>query len=248
MKGKILLLYGNSEYEKLFSDFGKVGYGMPKSVVKDPKSIKLVVFTGGSDVHPVYYNGKDPHNFSQTSPLRDEKELLVFKFCLKHGIKMTGICRGFQFLNVMCGGKMYQHISGHGLWGLHGIHPVNGDQEVNVTSTHHQLVQLPSDALPIAYATPRRSTIYVGPLGVQTDPPSHEIESAVFPDFLTMGAQYHPEMMMDHESGRKYYKRMTSDFLKMDVMDFSRKYGRKLDGRPKNLERREVRRQNNHSA
>src|SRR3546814_3238996 len=30
---------------------------------------------------------------------------------------MAGICRGGQFLNVMCGGSMIQHVEGHAIHG-----------------------------------------------------------------------------------------------------------------------------------
>lgn len=34
---------------------------------------------------------------------------------------MVGICRGAQFLNVMAGGKMIQHVEGHAIHGTHEI-------------------------------------------------------------------------------------------------------------------------------
>ena len=66
-----------------------------------------------------------------------------------------GVCRGGQFLNVMNGGTMWQHVSGH--TGTHKIVDVTGltdGKEINVTSTHHQMM-IPSESSPgeiLAYA------------------------------------------------------------------------------------------------
>lgn len=60
--------------------------------VKNPKDIDLVLFTGGEDVNPVYYNervGKHTH-FNDT---RDQKEMDTF-YKFKNYSFMLGICRG----------------------------------------------------------------------------------------------------------------------------------------------------------
>ena len=70
---------------------------------------------------------------------------------------MVGICRGGQFLNVMNGGKMWQHVTHHA--GNHmariEIPPYNAGNKrrtIEVTSTHHQMMIPTDDALVLATA------------------------------------------------------------------------------------------------
>jgi gamma-glutamyl-gamma-aminobutyrate hydrolase PuuD len=92
----------------------------------------ILLFTGGEDV------GDNHH--------RDAYEKLVYDM-YPHAIKV-GICRGAQFLNVMNGGVLVDHIKSNGH--VLGHHRVNKDwadtQEFEpmlkgityLTSTHHQ--------------------------------------------------------------------------------------------------------------
>lgn len=75
-------------------------------VVEDPD---LVCFTGGADVSPeLYLEGYE--GTRGTNPLRDLSEVGWYLHYQRQGTSMVGICRGGQFLNVMCGGSMIQHL------------------------------------------------------------------------------------------------------------------------------------------
>ncbi len=100
-------------YAKFWTHLGGEITTDPAVLFADPGSIKLVCFTGGSDVSPELYGHRNLE--SGCNKARDEKEVLIFEMAKKHGIPMTGICRGSQFLNVMCGGTMVQHLlASHG--------------------------------------------------------------------------------------------------------------------------------------
>jgi len=187
------------------------------------KELDLVMFTGGADVDPALYGGVHT-DISFITPERDRIEQVIFNYCLKYGIKMTGICRGFQFLNVMCGGRMYQHISNHaGVF--HNVeYPATG-KDVLITSTHHQLVMPPEDAIPVAWSEPNLSDIYIGPDTKYTEGPKHKIESAIYPEYNAFGVQFHPEMMRTMEPGRLYYGQVLLDFLNLEISEFIKSYG-----------------------
>lgn len=68
----------------------------------------LVCFTGGADVSPELYCHQN--TASSTSPHRDLAEVGQYLKYLRMGVPMVGICRGGQFLNVMNGGTMVQHL------------------------------------------------------------------------------------------------------------------------------------------
>jgi len=103
--------------------------------VKNPKDIDLVLFTGGEDVNPAQYNenvGKHTH----INEIRDQKEMDTF-YTFRENSFLLGICRGSQLLTVLSGGKLIQHVEGHGR--DHSM-VVKGSLKYNITSSHHQML------------------------------------------------------------------------------------------------------------
>lgn len=99
----------------------------------------LVLFTGGEDVHPNYYNelvGK----YTSTNFERDAQEKKIYQLFQRKNIPKLSICRGAQFLTVMNGGKLIQHVSNHGV--NHTVTVVISNQTIDIemTSTHHQMM------------------------------------------------------------------------------------------------------------
>jgi gamma-glutamyl-gamma-aminobutyrate hydrolase PuuD len=117
------------------------GWEVMPVTIENIQNADLVQFTGGSDVTPALYGEKN--TASDNSEPRDLMEIGVFGVAMAENIPMAGICRGGQFLNVMCGGKMHQHVDGHATGKMHGIITIDGDV-ISVTSTHHQMM-IPGD-------------------------------------------------------------------------------------------------------
>ena len=99
----------------------------------------LVQFTGGEDVDPKLYNC-GVHPTTMYNPARDESEHEVFEYCKANDKPMVGICRGGQFLNVMCGGRMYQNVNGHTIRSTHRTIDMDSGYSCETTSTHHQMM------------------------------------------------------------------------------------------------------------
>lgn len=177
----------------------------------DPKSIALVVFTGGADVNPKLYNEK----VSRTTwfdEKRDEEEYFVFNEATKHKIPMFGICRGLQFLTVMFNGKLIQHTNGH-----HRSHQMQIKHEyqdskiIAVTSSHHQMVLPHENDEILAWATPRLSTTYLNGQDKEIMQPNLEIEAVKFRN--AVGVQYHPEVMNSETPGFTYVEHLIRKYL-----------------------------------
>lgn len=232
MKNKIVIIGRDIHCEQLFKQIGSITENLT-DLFAAPEKIALVLFTGGEDIHPYFYNGDDPRRICMTSFKRDIREKKISDYCRMYKVKMTGICRGFQFLNVMAGGFMYQHIDNHGIAGEHGVYMGHIDASMQVTSTHHQLVGLKENAHIMAWSEPSRATMYVGPYGrLEKAAPEKETEAAIFPKINAMGVQYHPEFMKPNALARLHYLTMVEDFIKMDIHDFTKRYsGRKSHGR-----------------
>lgn len=141
---KVFIVGGNAAYDRMFI---KQGW----TVTSQIKGADLVQFCGGEDVTPALY-GEAKHPETSCNPDRDKREEIIFGLALKAKIPMAGICRGGQFLNVMCGGKMWQHVDGHALGGTHECHDLTTGDVFQVTSTHHQMMRVGEGGRIIAVA------------------------------------------------------------------------------------------------
>jgi len=123
------------QYTRMFQEKGW-------EVIDKLTEADLIQFTGGEDVSPSLY-GQYPHPRTSSSLQRDLREKIIFERAKALFIPMAGICRGAQFLNVMCGGSLWQHVEGHGQphMAYDHIHKV----EIKVTSTHHQMMIPPNN-------------------------------------------------------------------------------------------------------
>lgn len=135
----VLIINSNPQYKKMFLQRG----WEVSTVINEENLLKadLVQFTGGEDVSPSFYFEDNTHSFNNFH--RDLFETGIFKWCVNHCKPMAGICRGAQFLNVMCGGKMKQNVSGHAVVKGHkltvfDVPKISG--VYHVTSTHHQMM------------------------------------------------------------------------------------------------------------
>jgi len=218
----ILVVYGPG-YGRAVANLGKVTDDL-KKFVREPETFKLVLFTGGSDIHPSFYGETSPSGFCRANRLRDVKEKLIFKRALKAGIKMTGICRGSQFLNVMAGGRLIHHLDKHAIWDMHPLACSKDDKIINVNSTHHQMMIPPSDGYIIAWCPEKRSERYYGDKDLPVKWPGPEVEGVYLPSIKACVVQWHPEALNEYAEGFVFYNEMIDDFLVMDSRDFSNKY------------------------
>lgn len=186
-----------ASYYRPFEEFAPLGE--PDLVFTNPDQVLCLVFTGGEDVDPSMY-GIKPNRKTGSNLKRDLEEKMYFEEAARRGIPMAGICRGAQFLCVMNGGILAQHISNHGY--SHRIQTSHGPV-VEVTSTHHQMAIPPREAKVLAWAEPKRSKEYEGADG-ELLYPEVEYEGVYYPQTHSLGMQWHPEAMSKSTAGFKY--------------------------------------------
>jgi anthranilate/para-aminobenzoate synthase component II len=141
-----VFIVGNDSQVK--SMFLKLGWKIAESL---PQA-DLVQFTGGADVSPFLYGQGRHEKTTNINPQRDERETVMFGVALSKKKPMAGICRGAQFLNVMCGGSIWQHCNGHVLAGTHSVIDNVTAEIYQGTSTHHQLMNPSRDGFIVAVA------------------------------------------------------------------------------------------------
>jgi len=80
----------------------------------DPSGIldrfDALVLTGGPDLDPATYGQEEHEKTYGVSRAADDFELALTHDALAREMPTLAICRGFQILNVACGGTLYQHI------------------------------------------------------------------------------------------------------------------------------------------
>jgi putative glutamine amidotransferase len=120
-----------------------------------------LLLAGGADIDPARY-GQPIDGSRDIEPDRDALEADAWAEAQARRVPVLGICRGFQAINVFCGGRLAQDVEGHEGpgWGVGPTrsHPVRlepgtrladlvteGSDELLVNTFHHQAV--PADGL-----------------------------------------------------------------------------------------------------
>lgn len=200
----VYIVGGNAEYRALFQH---LGFTLADKLI----GATLVCFTGGADVSPDLYGAK-AHPYTGNDPVRDLHEHRIFKQAFDHKIPMVGICRGGQFLNVMCGGEMYQHVEGHTQ--PHFITDLTTGQEVWVSSTHHQMMKPTSEALLVASSTIGGSREWYEGQVFKRDISNQDIEVVFYKEQNCLCFQPHPEFTGEqYEPMRKYFGGLLNKYL-----------------------------------
>jgi gamma-glutamyl-gamma-aminobutyrate hydrolase PuuD len=192
--------------------------------MKNPEEFKLVMFTGGADVSPSLYNHTSPKGMCGTNAARDAEEVSIFEVALEEGIPMTGICRGSQLLNVLCGGEMIHHLDNHGIGGQHTMLSNAIAEEFKVTSTHHQMSIPGKKGHIVGWSSPKRATVYIGNEDKAVNYTGPEVEAVYYPTYKVFAVQYHPEYMEHDSTGYKFYNQGVKDLLVLSVEEFTKKY------------------------
>jgi gamma-glutamyl-gamma-aminobutyrate hydrolase PuuD len=228
-KNRILIVNDGQDaghsYSPLFEGFGSITHD--KSSFKlNPGQFKLIQFTGGADVTPSLYGDTSPNKICRSDYDRDAEEFRIFKVGLQNNVKMAGICRGMQFLNVMSGGKLIHHIQGHA--GVkHDVHVSSRTKYVKnfrVNSLHHQMCIPHKRAHILAWSAERLSAKYIGDGDEDMDWLGPEVEGFYHSFSSTIGVQWHPEAMRANSEGRLFYTELVRDFVNMMPIGFENKY------------------------
>lgn len=164
-------------------------------VERDVKTI--VLYSGGADVNPDLYSeqlGKHTH----IDKVRDKYEQNMFSTLKYYDVLNVGICRGAQFLTVMSGGSLIQHVEGHTK--SHEIVIPTIGKSVIATSTHHQMMypyELPSEKFTLlAWSKFFQSDTYLNGRNeeISIDAEFLEPEIVFYSNTKSLAIQGHPEM------------------------------------------------------
>ena len=197
---KVYIVNTSQAYRSMFEDNGW-------DVVFDLHEADLVQFTGGEDVTPSLY-GDVHHPQTYNNRRRDEAEQALYEAAKAINLPCAGICRGAQFLHVMSGGKLWQHVDNHGVYQGHTAFDEVAGKELIVSSTHHQMLRDDGvgEVLMVAYESDEKHS--------GTDKHMHDsdvfgrdIEAVLHKELNNLCYQPHPEFFTkDSDCQRTYFK------------------------------------------
>lgn len=215
---------GSASYLSLLSEDFEVKEIDCRSYDKYRDKIDLIFFTGGEDVCPSEY-GEGKGKFTSCNESRDEleKRYMFFRDGLRH-IPKLGICRGAQFLTVLSGGELVQHVTGHATGKNHGIMFKEGRYQgmnLEITSTHHQMMfpyrMDKSDYSIVATSSYYLSNTYLNGSNEEKSLPNdfEECEIVFYPKSNSLAIQGHPEFANCPSDTRHAILQTIKDYLKL---------------------------------
>jgi putative glutamine amidotransferase len=170
-----------------------------------------VMFSGGGDIAPEYFNGQDHPRIAGIEPLRDSIEMSLLRVVVNDGKPFLGICRGIQTVNVGLGGTLYEHLGEQFPREIDHTYPttmrttlvhqvkieegtqiadVVGEPILKVNSLHHQGLRDIAPSLRVTGYAPDG-------LVEAVELPGHPFGIAV---------QWHPEWLTDQQPTRNLFK------------------------------------------
>lgn len=173
----------------------------------------IVVFPGGADIDPQLY-GERPLKSTNFNPKLDDRDTRIWEVIGGNkDVLKIGICRGAQFLNVMNGGKLWQHVDGHTK--SHDIIDlvIAPGEPLHVTSTHHQMMIPSNNGVLFAFADKLGSNFKTDNPDLKKSEknfhaklqPKYEAEVVYYPETNCLCFQPHPEYDTKDNSGRLYF-------------------------------------------
>lgn len=178
-----------------------------ETVLEMVKLVDGIIFSGGHDVDPFNYGEEHLLKLGETNPQRDEFDIALYKEAIKLKKPIMGICRGFQLINVINGGTLYQDLSYANFVKLnhdqkdggerltHGITVENSkflqqvtDGKYRVNSFHHQIIKDIAKNLTIT---------------AKSDDGVIEAYERINDNEFIVGFQWHPEMLSGVDENAK---------------------------------------------
>lgn len=161
-----------------------------------PDKLDLLILTGGEDISPELYGDTEEGSYGCNLD-RDKNEIDILILCNQkfRDLKVLGVCRGHQFINVFLGGTLIQDIDSIDKHhpGVHKLvfkdekHPLAWLTTVN--SLHHQAI---------------RHTGHMGDESIiATEPVTGLAEIVQFRNRY-FGVQFHPEFF-EPEIGNRFF-------------------------------------------
>ncbi len=100
----------------------------------------LMIVGGYFDIHPSRYGDDEIHPMTKLNNVRENFEYALGQKAIQTNLPFFGICNGMQLLNVLHGGKVFQHIPDAGKFIDHEQSHIEGFNDYH-TGYHNVLIE-----------------------------------------------------------------------------------------------------------
>ena len=181
-------------------------------------SLDGIIFTGGEDFDPAFYNERPIPQMGRINAPRDKFDIKLLQLAAERSVPVLGICRGIQLINIAFGGSLYQDLpvqyydksirhrqSQSSEEATHSVIVENftvfsdivKEQTLMVNSAHHQAIKDVAKGFRIA--------------GKSSDKIVEVIEK-IDDDNWILGVQFHPEMRVTRDVAmRRIFQRFIEE-------------------------------------
>ena len=181
-------------------------------------SLDGVIFTGGEDYDPAYYNERPIPQMGTINAPRDRFDIKLLQLAAERGIPVLGICRGAQLINIVFGGSLYQDLPAQypdnsirhrqrqsSTEATHAVivedntvfADIVKDRRLMVNSAHHQAVKNVARGFRVAGKSPDKVV---------------EVIEKIDDDNWILGVQFHPEMRVTNDLAmRRIFQRFIEE-------------------------------------
>ena len=195
----------------------------------DEKIIELlnnldgIIFTGGEDFDPAYYNERPIPQMGKVNAPRDEFDIKLLHLAVKQGVPVLGICRGLQLINIAYGGSLYQDLSAQyhdnsirhrqkqpKEDASHSVLVENNtvfadivqERMLMVNSSHHQAIKKVAPGFRVAGKSPDKIV---------------EVIEKIDSENWILGVQFHPEVRVTRDNAmRKIFQRFVEVAINLE--------------------------------
>jgi putative glutamine amidotransferase len=177
----------------------------------EEKTIDGVLLTGGGDVDPNLYGGKQGRT-NRIHRLRDDFEIALIRAARDRGLPVLGICRGCQILNVALGGTIRNLRSErdigkkHFVLTGHTVNLVSGSELARTLGVSHlaRVISLHGQAVAELGSGVRIAAIGPGDVIEAIEADSGNEKGWV------VGVQWHPELTLDDQAQQIVFKALVN--------------------------------------
>ena len=176
--------YLESNYIKFIEQYKLQPILLPNNIKNITKfynenNCSLILLTGGDDIKEL-----STKKYNKNLFIRDDNEKKLAKFALKRNVPIFCICRGFQIMNVVLGGKVSRNINNNNMRkhkvNLNKKYPNIADNKtITVNSYHNHGIAINDIAKPLEVLGTTKDGKYVEIYKHKSKP--------------VIGIQWHPE-------------------------------------------------------
>lgn len=194
-----------------------------EKIIELLNSLDGLVFTGGEDFDPSYYNERAIPQMGKINAPRDEFDIKLLRLAVERGVPVLGICRGLQLINITFGGSLYQDLTAQ----YHDRSIQHRQRQPKDEASHSVLIEentvfadIVKDRLLMVNSSHHQAIKDLAPgfrIGGRSSDRIIEAIEKIDDENWILGVQFHPEVrVMKDNAMRRIFQRFINEAAGME--------------------------------